>query len=191
MWKTCGIRICMTDVKAIRALLINEVVPDDPRQVFHGSDTGAYAGSLISLFQKAGIGFRSMKDIDESGITVINAVNTPKQGRKITSLQMEESMPAFRKTLSERKDLEVIVLNGVVAKKMFNRIAKSETGRNLIPSIATYKLRNNVYMYRGIRVLPSYIVTGENIQIEKKKRAMVIEDLKTMIHLLEGNNGNQ
>ena len=99
MWKTCGIRICMTDVKAIRALLINEVVPDDPRQDFHGSDTGAYAGSLISLFQKAGIGFRSMKDIDESGITVINAVNTPKQGRKITSLQMEESMPAFRKTV--------------------------------------------------------------------------------------------
>ena len=79
----------MTDVKAIRALLINEVVPDDPRQDFHGSDTGAYAGSLISLFQEAGIGFRSMKDIDESGITVINAVNTPKQGRKITSLQME------------------------------------------------------------------------------------------------------
>ena len=54
----------MTDVKAIRALLINEVVPDDPRQDFHGSDTGAYAGSLISLFQEAGIGFRSMKDID-------------------------------------------------------------------------------------------------------------------------------
>ena len=171
--------------------MINEAVSDDPEQDFYVSDTGAYVSSLISLFQEAGIGFRSMKDIDESGITVINAVNTPKQGRKITSLQMEESMPAFRKTLSERKDLEVIVLNGVVAKKMFNRIVKSETGRNLIPSIATYKLRNNVYMYRGIRVLPSYIVTGENIQIEKKKRAMVIEDLKTMIHLLEGNNGNQ
>lgn len=60
---------------------------------------GAYAGSLISLFQEAGISFVSMKDIDESGIAVINAVNTPKQGRDITALQMEESMPAFRKTV--------------------------------------------------------------------------------------------
>ena len=42
----------MTDVKAIRALLINEVVPDDPKQDFHGSDTGAYPSSLISLLQK-------------------------------------------------------------------------------------------------------------------------------------------
>lgn len=83
------------------------------------------------------------------------------------------------------------MLNGDIAKKMFIRIVKSETGRNLIPSIVAYKLRKNVYMYHGIRVLPSYIVTGENIQIEKKKRAMVIEDLKTMMHLLEENNGNQ
>ena len=41
----------MTDVKDIRALLINEVVPDDPEQDFHGSDTGAYASILISLLQ--------------------------------------------------------------------------------------------------------------------------------------------
>ena len=169
MWKPCGILICMTDVKDIRALLINEVVPDDPEQDFYVSDTGAYVSSLISLFQEAGIGFASMKDINESGIAVMNAVNSPKQGRNINSLQMEESMPTLRKTLSELMDLEVIVLNGDIAKKMFNRIVKSETGRNLIPSIATYKLRKNVYMYHGIRVLPSYIVTGENIQIEKRR----------------------
>ena len=50
-----------------------------PDRIFMDLIQGAYAGSLISLFQEAGIGFRSMKDIDESGITVINAVNTPKQ----------------------------------------------------------------------------------------------------------------
>ena len=76
----------MTDVKDIRALLINEVVPDDPEQDFYVSDTGAYVSSLISLFQEAGIGFASMKDINESGIAVMNAVNSPKQGRNINSL---------------------------------------------------------------------------------------------------------
>lgn len=81
--------------------------------------------------------------------------------------------------------------NGDIAKKMFSRIAKSETGRNLIPSIAADKLRNNVYMYHGIQVLPSLYRDCKNIQIEKMKRAMVIEDLKTMMHLLEENNGNQ
>ena len=83
------------------------------------------------------------------------------------------------------------MLNGDIAKKMFIRIVKSETGRNLISSIATYKLRKNVYIYHGIRVLPSLYRDCENIQIEKKKRVMVIEDLKTMMHLLEENNGNQ
>lgn len=51
---------------------------------------GAYAGSLILLFQEAGISFVSMKDIDEFGIAVINAVNTPEQGNDMT---------AFRKTV--------------------------------------------------------------------------------------------
>ena len=70
-----------------------------PNRIFMDLIQGAYAGSLISLFQEAGISFVSMKDIDESGIAVINAVHTPKQGRDITALQMEESMPAFRKTV--------------------------------------------------------------------------------------------
>ena len=71
--------------------------------------------------------------------------------------------------LSKLKDLEVVVLNGDIAKKMFIRIVKSETGRNLIPSIATYKLRKNVYIYHGIRVLLSYIVTVRTYRSKKRR----------------------
>ena len=77
------------------------------------------------------------------------------------------------------------MLMGDVAKKAFNMLTKKATRKNVVPAVATYKLRNSEIYYGNIRVLPSYIMTGKNILIEKSKFAMASEDIATMAHIIK------
>ena len=54
----------------------------------------------------------------------------------------------------------------------------------LVPSGSTYKLRSSEITYDGKRVMPSYIMTGGNIQIEKSKVQMITEDIAEVIRLI-------
>ena len=63
-------------------------------------------------------------------------------------------------------------------------ISKKATGKNAIPAVSTYKLRNSEIYYKGIRVMPSYIMTGGNILIEKSKVTMATEDIAAMLTMI-------
>ena len=76
------------------------------------------------------------------------------------------------------------MLMGDVAKKMFNQIARKTQKKGVIPAGATYKLRSTPYYFGEIRVMPSYIITGGNILIEKSKAAMVTEDISAMAEII-------
>ncbi len=76
------------------------------------------------------------------------------------------------------------MLMGDVAKKAFNMITKKKTKKNAVPAVSTYKLRNSEIYYEGIRVMPSYIMTGKNILIEKSKVTMAAEDVARMLALI-------
>ena len=71
-----------------------------------------------------------------------------------------------------------------VAKKAVNMIAKRTTKRNVIPAVSTYKLRHSEIYYKNIRLMPSYIMTGKNILIEKSKFQMACEDISNMINMI-------
>lgn len=71
------------------------------------------------------------------------------------------------------------MLNGDVAIKAFNMITKEKT-KNIIPSISTYKLRDQVFYYDKCRIIPSYILTGKNLLIEKGKLDMISSHLKIL-----------
>lgn len=73
---------------------------------------------------------------------------------------------------------------GDVAKKAINMIYKQHTKKNIIPNISTYKLRNTIIESEHIRFIPSYIMTGKNILIEKSKFQMASEDLAIMMDLI-------
>lgn len=73
---------------------------------------------------------------------------------------------------------------GDVAKKAFNMISKKAANKNAIPAISTYKLRNSEIYYGNIRVMPSYIMTGGNIFIEKSKFEMASEDIAAMARII-------
>jgi len=172
------------DPAGIRAILINEVVPADPAQDFYGSSGEMYLSTAIPLFQQAGLPVESIRDILQMGVYLTNAVKTPKTAYAIEKSSMEESLPWLEQELALFPNVQVILLCGDVAKKMYNQIARKTTRKNVIPSGATYKLRSNAFYHGSIRVMPSYIITGGNLLIEKSKTAMIVQDLAAMAEII-------
>ena len=168
----------------IRAIMINEVVPVDSDDDFYGKPDSAYMSTTIPLFRKAGIEVSGIQDILSLDIYITNAVKTPKSEYAVSKESIEESLPYLEKELELFPNLQVVMLMGDVAKKAFNMISKKSTGKNAVPGISTYKLRNTEILYRGCRVLPSYIMTGQNLLIEKSKFQMASEDITLMYRLI-------
>lgn len=169
------------DPLTIKAVMINEVVPTDPLQDFYGIPEADYLKTTIPLFQGAGAKVTSIQDILQLGIYITNAVKTPKTEYAIDRSSIENSLPYLEAELSLFPNTKVIMLMGDVARKAFNMITKKETGKNAVPAVSTYKLRNSEIYYKGIRVMPSYIMTGGNILIEKSKVTMATEDIAAML----------
>lgn len=173
------------DPLTIKAIMINEVVPSDALQDFYGVPDADYLKTTIPLFQGAGAEVKSIQDILQMGIYITNAVKTPKTKYAIEKNSIQDSLPYLEAELSLFPNVEVIMLMGDVAKKAFNMITKKATKKNVVPTVSTYKLRTTEIYYKGIRVMPSYIMTGGNILIEKSKVAMATEDIATMLEIIK------
>ena len=173
------------DPLTIKAIMINEVVPSDALQDFYGVPDADYLKTTIPLFQGAGAEVKSIQDILQMGIYITNAVKTPKTKYAIEKSSIEDSLPYLEAELSLFPNVKVIMLMGDVAKKAFNVITKKATKKNVVSAVSTYKLRTTEIYYNGIRVMPSYIMTGGNILIEKSKVAMATEDIATMLEIIK------
>lgn len=173
------------DPLTIKAIMINEVVPTDPLQDFYGLPDADYLKTTIPLLQGASTEVTSIQDILQKGIYITNAVKNPKTEYTIDKSSIENSLPYLEAELSLFPNIKVIMLMGDVAKKAFNMIAKKSTKKNAIPAVSTYKLRKSEIYYEGIRVMPSYIMTGRNILIEKSKAAMATENIATMLEIIK------
>lgn len=173
------------DPLTIKAIMINEVVPADPAQDFYGSADADYLKTTIPLLQGAGAAVASIQDVLQMGIYITNAVKTPKTEYTIDKSSIEKSLPYLEAEISLFPNVKVIMLMGDVAKKAFNMITKKATKKNAVPAVSTYKLRNSEIFYQGIRVMPSYIMTGGNILIEKSKVTMATEDIAIMLEIIK------
>ena len=169
----------------IKAIMINEVVPSDPLQDFYGLPNADYLKTTIPLLQGAGTAVTSIQDILQMGIYITNAVKNPKTEYAIDKSSIESSLPYLEAELSLFPNTKIIMLMGDVAKKAFNMITKKSTKKNAVPAVSTYKLQNSEIYYNGIRIMPSYIMTGGNILIEKSKVAMATEDIATMLEIIK------
>lgn len=180
--------ICLNNIEidplTIKAVMINEVVPSDPSQDFYGAPDADYLKTTIPLLQGAGAEVTSIQDVLQMGIYITNAVKTPKTAFAIEKSSIENSLPYLEAELSFFPNVKVIMLMGDVAKKAFNMITKKASKKNAVPAISTYKLRNSEIYYEGIRVMPSYIMTGGNILIEKSKVTMATEDIAAMLEII-------
>ena len=169
---------------SIRAVLINEVVPADPAQDFYGPPGADYMKTTLPLFSQAGADVHSIADILALGAYITNAVKLPKTEYAVDTASLQRSLPYLEAELTLFPNARVILLMGDVAKKAYNAIAKKATGKNAVPAVSTYKLRGTQLFCNGVRILPSYIMTGGNILIEKSKFQMASEDIAAMLELI-------
>jgi uracil-DNA glycosylase len=175
----------MVETGKITAMMINEVVPADPGDDFFGKNQPPeYMKTTIPLFRKAGADVGTAGDILAKGIYLTNAVKEPKTGYAIEPDVIEASLPLLAKELELFPNLKAVVLAGDVAKKAFNAIVRRLTGKSVIPSGATYKLRSGEFYWGPVRVFPSYIMTGGNILIEKSKVEMASDDIRRMMAII-------
>ncbi|EHL1720075.1 hypothetical protein ABH107_004008, partial [Escherichia coli] len=87
-------------------------------------------------------------------------------------------------------NIKVIFVGGDIARKCLNIIAKKQTRKHAIPSTPTYKLMNSELVWKGISILPGYILTGKNLLIEKSKIEMNVEQLRKGIAIYRNSNSN-
>lgn len=168
----------MIETNDIRLIMISEVVPQNPDDYFYSKNTGAaFMTTTVPILNAAGANVNGIEDIIRKGIYITTAVKTPKDGYTIPTQVIREQLPVLEKELDLFDNTKVIMLMGDVAKKAFNMITKKKAGKNLIPAQSTYRIRGNKYYYGGIRVFPSYIITGGNLLIEKSKVNMIEEDI--------------
>lgn len=173
------------DPHAIRVLMISEAPPTDADDGYY-SDRPDAADRLtaLRLLQDGGVAAQSMADLIARGVYVTTAIKTPKEGAAVDDATLTAQQSLLETELDLFPRLQIVMLMGNVAKKAFNRIAKARTGRNAIPAGATYKLRGQSFTSMGLRVFPSYILSGANLQIEKGKCAMIADDIRRMMELL-------
>lgn len=177
---------CELDPESVKVVMISEVPPENPEDGFYSTAPEPdYIKSTLGLFSAAGVQVNSMRDILGMGIYVTTAVKSPKTEYTVDPGVIKAHLPILKAELLLFGNLKVIMLMGDVAKKAFNMIAKAETKKNVIPSDATCRIRHNEYFWDGIRVFPSYIMTGKNLLIEKFKRDCVADDIRRMMEVVK------
>ena len=177
---------CEINTEKIKVIMISEVPPQNPEDDFYSNAVNPdYMKTTLGLFEKAGVGIKSIQDILNLGIYITTAVKIPKTNYAVETSVIKSHLPILEAELALFSNLKVIMLMGDVAKKAVNMIVKAQTKKSVIPSESTYKIRSNKYYWGDIRVFPSYIMTGGNILIEKSKCEMISDDIRRMMELIK------
>jgi len=166
----------------IRAIMISEAPPQDEGDYFYARDKPFFIQTTVQAFNDAGFDVSCMKDVLDLGVYVTTAIKCAKTTYTISPETTENCcLRILEKEIDLFPKIKTILLMGDTAIKAMNSIAKKNTGKRIIPSGSTYKIRKNKYFYKQLRIFPSYLQTGKSYLIEKSKRKMIAEDIKTAL----------
>jgi uracil-DNA glycosylase len=170
------------DPGKIGTLMISEAPPEDLGDYFYASGNPFFVQTTVQAFNDAGFKVASMKDILELGVYVTTAVKCGKTSYSISSKTIDNcSVRVLENEIGLFPKAKSILLMGDTAIKAMNYVAKRNTGKAIIPSGSTYKIRKGKYFYKQLKVFPSYLQTGKSYLIEKSKRKMIAEDIKAAL----------
>jgi len=172
------------DVNKIKVFMISEAPPDNLANYFYAPKKSFYAETTVQAFSDAGFNVANMKDVLNLGDYVTTAIKCGKTAYAIASQTIDNcSVRILENELNLFPKLKAVLLMGDTAIKAMNLIAQRNMGRRIIPSGSTYKIRKGKYFFKQLRVFPSYLQTGKSYLIEKSKRKMIAEDIKTALEL--------
>jgi len=169
------------DPAKIKTLMVSEAPPTDPNDSFYAKGDPFYMQTTAQAFKDAGFEVTSMEDVLDLGVYITTAIKCGKTGYSINSKTIESCSSLLKSEMDLLPRIKAILLMGDTAIKSMNYIAKRKTGKRIMPSGSTYKIRKNEYFYNDVRVFPTYLQTGKSYLIEKSKRKMIAEDIKTAL----------
>lgn len=172
------------DARSTRCVMVSEAPAPDPDDDFHAPGQPFFLKTTVQAFADAGFPISSMDEILELGVYITTAVKCGKVGYTVPTAAIKTCSRLLETELGLFPNLTVILAMGDVAIQAINDIGRRQTGRRIIPAGSTYKLRGPEYFLNGIRVLPSYLQTGKSFLIEKSKREMIAEDLRTALGVI-------
>jgi uracil-DNA glycosylase len=118
-----------------------------------------------------------VKDLLGMGGRLTTAVKCAKTGYAIQTNTVKQCSMLLERELALFPKAKVILLMGDAAIRALNEIARRAGEGRIIPAGSTYKIRAQKYLWRGMRVFPSYLQAGLSFFIEKSKRRMIAEDI--------------
>ena len=163
--------------------MITEAPPLDPSDYFYARGNPFYLRTTLEAFQQAGANVKSMQDILNLGVYITTAIKCPKAALTISTDTLHNCSTLLEKEAALLPNVKVFFLGGDAAIKIMNGIWKKETGRRVVPTGSTYKIRQQAYYLGDIRVFPSYTPAGKNILIEKGKMGVIAEDIREALKL--------
>jgi uracil-DNA glycosylase len=157
--------------------MIAEASPADPADYFYAEGDPLFEQTTVQAFRDAGAAVSSVQDILDLGVYLTTAVKCGKMGYGIKANTINNCSLILEKELALFPNAKVLMLMGDVAIKAVNAIARRSGDGRIIPADSTYKIRDQAYFWRGIRVFPSYLQAGPSFFIEKSKRKVIAEDI--------------
>ena len=168
----------------IKIIMITEAPPNDKADYFYAAGNPFYLQTTLQVFNDAGIKVSSMRDILDAGVYITTAIKCGKTQYAVSPETMKNCTKLLEQEIALFPDIRVFMLMGDVAIKMMNEFWKKQTGKKVIPTGPTYKIRGQAFYIGDKRVFPSYTPAGKNFLIEKSKRRMVAEDIREALKLV-------
>ncbi len=172
------------DPAKVSIILISEASPENPADHYYGGSEALFTRTTLLAFQDAGVKVQSVQELLDQGIYMTTAVKCGKTGYGIATDSIAACSLLLEKEIALFPNVKVFLLMGDVAIKAINMIAKRNSEPRAIPAGSTYKIRGGEFWFRGGRALPSYVQAGPAFLVEKSKRRMIAEDIRTALMIV-------
>ena len=169
----------------VSIVVISEAAPEKGEDHYYAGEDASFQQTSLQAFQAAGAHVDSFSDILDLGIYFTTAVKCGKTGYGIKAGSIKECSNLLETELGLFPHVKACLLMGDVAIKAVNAIARRAGEDRVIPAGSTYKIRGQVYSFRGARAFPSYLQVGPSFGIEKSKQRMIAEDIRAALELLD------
>lgn len=174
-----GYRIPAVDIdpQEVRVVLISESAAPEAADDYYALGDPLFARTTILAFRDAGFSVHSIEEIMNLGVYLTTAVKCSKMSYGINRDTVCECSRLLEQELDLFPNAKAYLLMGDVAIQAMNMIGRRHGFGRIIPAGSTYKIRGGMFMFRHIRLFPSYLQAGPSYFIEASKRQMIAEDI--------------
>jgi len=171
------------DPDKVSIVLISESSALKAEDNYYSGGDALFEQTTLQAFRDAGAKVDSYADILGLGVYLTPAVKCRKSGYVLESITIDECSKLLEQEIALFHNWKVMLLMGDAAIRALNMIAKRNGEKRVIPAGSTYKIRGGEFDFRGRKVLPSYLQAGPSFFIEKSKRRMIAEDIRTALEI--------